>query len=1123
MNDGEVRSASLPRHLAERAVAGRQALEGERKLVTILFADVVGSTAMASELDPEDVVDILNGLFEHWVEAVHRYEGTVDKFLGDGMLALFGAPLMHEDDPRRAVLAALQIRDATARYNRTLTDVSIEVRVGLNTGTVIVGNVGADARMEYTAIGDAVNVAQRVEASAATGTVFISDDTLRFVEPYFRIRDAGIFDLKGKPEPTHLWEVETTTEVVATVRGVGGRRAPLVGRTNELALLNQVLGGLRDRRGGIVALLGEPGVGKSRLVSEVKASAGGFAWAEGHALSYGASSPFQPVREILTNLGVINDPELAGLDEGLIGGGSVDAFAAAIRKLVLRHLPAVLFVDDLHWVDDASFDIITMLADLAATEPLGLVITARPEGRDQAEALGATIIDVSALPAAANGELIAHLLDTADVPAELEDFVLERSEGNPFFTEEFLRVLLDEHILERRDDEWRLAPGFATIAIPPTLNGLVASRIDRLPAGAKRVLQAAAVIGPTFDDAILEHVTDTLVDLRAAYEAGFVVDTSDMGVHSFKHVITQEVAYGSLLKKVRKRIHLRVGEAIEELLPDELDLRAAELGRHFDLADQPGRAIPYLVTGARRSAAAFSNQAALDLAGRAIDLTEEPDLTFDLLELQARVLGHVGRHDEEWTTVSAMDELVLGSDHRRLRALAAAVECRLASEYLEAIALIDEALALSATVDDELLRARVLTMAAELHRRQYAPELGIPLLEEAARLYGVAGLAGQAAATLGLLAETLLFTGDPRTAGFVNNALEAARNSNDPKLLAEAQVRAGFQASMGDHPEDGIPFAEAAARTATEIGDTTLLVRILRLSGYLHMKAGNSEASDTAYFAGLGIAKRAKNYHGWLQTTLALASSWESRERFLELYEWLASVQPEVDSWGHAHLSHYLHYGMGYRSLRWLNQLESAEEHTRKAVRISEAGLDWIPPDVMYRNGLAAVLVDRGKFDEARQILDAAMATALEHNITMSILAYLHVTDARLSMAVGDLAHARDVLAKLTAYLENPDEGVSHGVDVLAAELALLEGEPDRARTLAERAFEAEPLKDNDRWFSVLQVLDLLIRASEAADIDATDVIALANDKARRFLASLPDEYRGQASARPDIARILMS
>jgi len=300
-------------------------------------------------------------------------------------------------------------------------------------------------------------------------------------------------------------------------------------------------------------------------------------------------------------------------------------------------------------------------------------------------------------------------------------------------------------------------------------------------------------------------------------------------------------------------------------------------------------------------------------------------------------------------------------------------------------------------------------------------------------------------------------------------------------------------------------------------------VRIHRLLGYLNVKAGNDPAADAAYFAGMAVAKRVRDYHGWLQGTLSLASTWESRERFVELYEWLLSVQPEVDSWNQPHLSHYLHYGMGYRSLRWLNQLEAAERHLRQAVRISEAGLDWIPPDVMNRNGLAAVLVDRGKFDEARQVLDAAMQIAVEHQITESIMTYLYITDTRLSLGVGDLDAARRSLGKLSTYLESPDEGVGHATKLLGAELALLEGNPARARSLAGEVYDAEPLKDNDRFFSILHVLDLLIRATEAADEDSADVIALARDKADRFLANLPVDYRETAERRPDIVRILLS
>ncbi len=1094
-------SGLLPPQLAERMLAGRHALEGERKLVTVLFADVVGSTAMAAGLDPEDVVDILNGLFERWVAAVHRYEGTVDKFLGDGMLALFGAPLAHEDDPRRAVLAALEIRDATHGFRDELVGVDLDVRVGLNTGTVVVGTVGADARMEYTAIGDAVNVAQRVEANARPGSVYISDATRRLVEPYFDLRAAGTFELKGKAEPAALHEVVTTTDVVSAVRGLPGRTTPLVGRNAEYERLARLL---EDDEGrSMVALSGDPGVGKTRLVDELRHDHPHLTWIAGNAVAFASTTPFGVLRQMAGQLGV--ELPIDGSDKA-----QVDRVGAAFRQAVLAARPAVVFVDDLQWADEASLEAIANVVG-AGDSGVGFVATMRPEGTPRAQALGAEVLEVGPLSSDASTHLVSHLL-AGQPPTGLDGLIIERSDGNPFFTEELLRTLIEEGSLSQRAGLWHI--DVTRVELPPTIQGLVAARLDRLPEATKRAVQAAAILGMTFDPDILTELLGAPADLSAAIEAGFLIATLEGP--AFKHGITREVAYGSVLRKTRRTWHLRAAEAMERR---HGDARPAEIGMHFDEGNEPERAVPYLIAGAHRAASASSNEAALALAVRATDLSNDADDVLELWELRAAVLGVMGRHDEEWEAVSNMDAIA-STREGRLRTLISGARCRLSSKYTEALPLIEEARHIADELDDSPRLADVLLLEARLQRRQYAPERAVPLLEHALDLYRASGDRAAVATTLGELTELVPY-GDPRAPGINRAATDAAREARNPRLIAESLIRQAWNANESADLITATEHLDQAVAVADEIGAAGVMLRARRARAYVHMKRDDWPAWDADQDAALELAERTGDFHGWLVTAMSRVEGWESRHRFAELHAWLVETLPTVERWGQVHLEHYVHYALGYRSLRWLGAFDDALHHLRQAVGISEHGLDWIPPEVMYRNGLAAVLVDQGYPAEARTFLDDAFEIAHRHEITEGIVAYLNITAVRLALSEGAVAAASAPLERLRSYLSTPDEGVQHATDYLEAEVALADGRAEDAFTFATAAWEAEPLTESDRWFSQLHVLDLLVRAAEAAERPADDLRASGHARASRFLEELPDRFQATAGQLPHVRRLL--
>ncbi len=1126
MTETSARDPLLPRHLAERALAQRENIEGERKLVTILFADLVGSTALAGELDPEDMVELLNGLFERWVDAVHRFEGIVDKFLGDGMLALFGAPLVHEDDPRRAVLAALEIRDQTAAYSSTFARAPLDVRIGINTGTVVVGTVGSDARMEYTAIGDAVNVAQRVESSARAGSVFLAPSTYELVAPYFAITPAGEFTLKGKPEPVPLYEATADLGLTTAVRGVAGLRSPIVGRTIELAELQAAIGDLREGKGSAVAMVGEPGLGKSRLLAESRAMAAGLLWAEGHALSYGASTPYLTLAQIVRGLAPeTDDRDLSAMLAGSQSGtaeGRPERIVAALRAAVLEAAPLVIAVEDLHWLDEASRTALEALAPVADAAPVLFLATSRPAGRKVAAGIGARVIEIDRLPHEASFELIRNLLHIDHIPDRLRDLVLDRAQGNPFFVEEFLRMLIGDGILTRMGDDWIAGRTPADLSVPPTLEALMASRIDRLASEPKRLLQAASVLGRQFGEAVLSHLVDSTESLPLLHSEGFLLRGDDDQTHVFKHVITQEVAYESALKRTRRKWHLAAGEAIEGLHPDEVEMRAAELGHHFDAGGDAPRAAGHLALASRRAADSYANEAALELSGRALELTEETRLRFDLMEVRSRVLNHLGRHDEEADTVDSMTEIAGMADDGtlELRALECGVRLLAATDYVKAYPLIDRTLEVASRMGDRAARARTLRTKGLLERWQYAPERALVALEESVELFGSLGMARDKAAAMAELATTALSLDLAQAPQLAGQALDAAREARDPQLIAGALVRRAGALHEQLDLDGAADHAEQALEVATTISDSKLVRTAHIYLGHIYADVGRSADSDRHFLDAQRQARAVGDALGWLSAALGLVECWEADERFVELLAWLTECETEAPDWNEDHNHAYIHYALGYRALRWFGRYQEAVEHLRRSVAITGAADSWNPPAVMFRNGTAWVLTDLGDLPAARELLEQAKSIAAERQLEPVTLGYLLATEARLSIRDGALEDAAAAIQRLREFASPASyRGERHAADFLAGELALARGEGENAFAFASRASEAEQVRIPSRWFSKLEVLDLVARAAEASGV-APDWPAVAAELDRR-MSDMPEECREPFLARSDVRRMV--
>jgi ABC-type oligopeptide transport system substrate-binding subunit/class 3 adenylate cyclase len=680
---GALRQAAPPA-LQEKVQAASASIEGARKPVTILFTDIVGSSSLAEKLDPEEWKEIVSGAHQRVSEAIYRYEGTIAQLLGDGVLAFFGAPITHEDDPVRAVRAGLDIQVSIEEYARGLKGYvdNFQLRVGINTGTVVVGSVGSDMHMEYLAIGDAVNLAARLQSEARPGHVLISEGTAKLVRSAFDLADQAEIRVKGKAEPVTVLEVTDRKAVPSPRRGIEGLVAPMVGRVEDLAALKAALAELTAGHGQIVAILGEAGIGKSRLVDEARLDPSliSLRWLEGRSLSYGGALPFWAITQLINNdLGLSDgDPEVrikAALRKrlaGLFAGHAEEVFpylahlmgvkvddeadrrlqsldgetlkrqvlwsAAEYFQRIAAEQPTVLVLEDLHWADPSTLEALESLLALTDRSPLGLVLVARIE-RDH----GSWLLKLSAetnyahrftqmqlrtLTSTDSNELVNRLLVEADLPERIRKLILEHSEGNPFYLEEVIRSLIEQGALAREGTTWKATAEIDDVEIPATLQGVLLARIDRLQEDVRRTLQLASVIGRTFLYRLLESIAlaERELDkhLSLLQRADLVHEKSRRPEleYIFKHSLTQEAAYDSLLLERRREFHRRVGEALEHLFADRQEEFYGLLAHHFDAAGERQKAIDYLIKAGDGARVQDASEEAIQYYRRAIELLE---------------------------------------------------------------------------------------------------------------------------------------------------------------------------------------------------------------------------------------------------------------------------------------------------------------------------------------------------------------------------------------------------------------------------------------------------------------------------------------------------------------------
>ena len=625
-----------PRHLASKILTSRSAVEGERKQVTVLFADVRGSLELAEQVDPEEWHSIMERFFAILTQHVHRFEGTINQYTGDGIMALFGAPIAHEDHAQRACFAALSMRDDLRLYAdelRMRRGFNFSVRMGMNSGEVVVGKIGDDLRMDYTAQGHAVGLAARMEQLAQPGTVLLTANTGRLVAGYFALRDLGVSSVKGVSDPLHVFELEglgslATRFDLSRARGL----SRFVGRGRETGLLEAALARTLAGEGRIVGIVAEAGSGKSRLCHEFaqRCRSRGIEVLTASAVPQGQSAPFQPVLQILRGLCGVGERDGAEQARTKVAGalllrdekfrddlpflfeflGIAESTQPRPRmepELVQRRLfgvirkligtrqqagPAVLVFEDLQWMDGASSAALKDLVEAVPATRTLLLVNFRPEYQAAwMQSANYQRVALEPLSHEAVTALLAELLGPDPSLTELAARIQTRAGGNPFFVEEIVQTLIESGSLEGARGAHRAARAVTDALLPPTVQAALSARIDRLSELEKDVLQAAAVIGTDFAESLLQRVAerpeiDVAGALGALVDAGFMVEilSGAEPAFEFKHPLTQEVAYRSQLGERRTRLHARAARAIEALSADRLDEQAAILAEHWERA-----------------------------------------------------------------------------------------------------------------------------------------------------------------------------------------------------------------------------------------------------------------------------------------------------------------------------------------------------------------------------------------------------------------------------------------------------------------------------------------------------------------------------------------------------------
>lgn len=1022
----------------------RAALSRERRVVTMLFCDVRGSTAMAEQLDPEDWTDVMNEAYEHLIAPVVRHEGTVARLMGDAILAFFGAPTAHEDDPQRAVMSGLEIVASVVALRERLArerGLDLNVRVGINTGPVVVGEVGSELKQEYSAMGDAVNVAARMEQTAEPGTVQITEDTYRLVADLFEVESLGGVELKGKRRPVNSYRVLGRLDAPWTVRATRRLEAPLIGREEEMSVIRAALEGTREGRGRVLLLSGDPGLGKSRLIEEANAIWSELEpdddrrWDFWRCVPFDTMQPYAQYRRLIRERAGVKETDtaenvrakIARMMGAIALEGSEARSERVARALLGVELPdepplegeefqreatqlvvgstvaqggrRLIVFEDLHWCDHASLELVRATTELVADAPTVVLISFRPDRqavswglREWVEAeleQHATVLDLEPLSAEQSDELIDAFLPVSGMAGEDRRRILGKTEGNPLFLQEVARALIDGGVVQRADDGWAIAGDTADIAIPDTIQSLITVGLDRLPESARRTAQTAAVIGRTFEEELLVAVVDrpgARDDLRELVGRDLirVTHNGSQAEFTFRHALTQEAAYGTLLAKHRRAMHRRVAEVLEGKAGDRLVEVAPQLALHFSEAGEDAQTLTYAAmagdAASRLHASAEAEahyRTGLDVARR---IGSAAPLLRRMYQGRGSALELLGRYDDAIANYEEMQA--------------------------EAVARGDGAMELSANSMIALLYSTATP--------KFDPPLGRRLSEEnvvMARRIG--DRTAEARALWNIVVANVYGGGDAA------RAVEAGEASLS--IARELGEREQVAFTLND-----------VCRAYMAKGDFTTAAERLAEARLLWEELDNRPMLGE----NLTVGSSMRLFHGDFAAALADARK-------------AAEISASIgNAWGESHALITV-----YRVEVALGQLGAAMETIRRSMELGEEG-GFAYAGIATRADLSRLMAYLGDADRALALADESLAVALERVPPAASLAHVARADALIALGRHDEAHAPLDEVDLMMLPEPDRTFLMVASRTIRSRLALADGDIDGADEIARGMVE---------------------------------------------------------------------
>ena len=755
-----------PKELKEKILAQRGRIEGERREVTVMFCDLEGSTVLTEKLGDEKAFALIDEIFGILTRQVHKYEGTVQEFRGDGIMALFGAPIALENAAQRALNSALSIHQEVTKLSHRIQEENrgpgVRMRIGIHTGPVVLGTIGSDLRLEFQVIGDTVNLAARVESLAEPGTTYVTEETFKLTEAYFRFEGLGEKPVKGKESPIKIYRVIAPSSLrtrfdVSAEQGL----TPFVGRQRDLELLLDGYGRVKSGKGQAFSIVSEAGLGKSRLLYEFRKAVANeeITFLEGKCLSFGRGTPYHPFIDILkANFEIKEgerDPEirrkvqrgleLIGLDHestlpyflellavkdsgigqiSLSPEGKKDRIQEAFRRIVLKSSeirPLVIAIEDLHWMDRTSEETLKTILESIPGSRILMILTYRPEfipswgGKSFHSQL-----TLQRLSNRESLEMASCLLGSRKMEKSLEELLLEKAEGIPFFLEEFIKSLMNLKIIEGKGNTFGLSKSVLEMSIPTTIQEVILARVDPLPLGAKEILQTGSVIEREFDFRIIKQVTglpepelltnlSLLKESELLYERGIYPQSN----YIFKHALTREVVYDSILSARRKELHGEIGQALEALYPNNREEYYGVLSEHFIKSEHYQKGADYSQKAAKKAVKLFSMKDAISYAKRWVSSVEKlsPSAETEKQRINARTtlglyLTHSNLHMESKVVVDPIIDSALKYGEKRqigrLYIILGSYHCVVDEDQAEAIRVLEEALKMAEEVEDQL-------------------------------------------------------------------------------------------------------------------------------------------------------------------------------------------------------------------------------------------------------------------------------------------------------------------------------------------------------------------------------------------------------------------------------------